>query len=127
MAEQLSLVGIDRLGNVRANVSSLTVDVPGCAWFRDWRTGVWGRLSGEHGVGWRTGREVGAGRTVMVDMTVVGTEGRLLTAVGGGEDVGGEEHLGCKFSVPQTSPKENLKLTTAQNHGKTELFSTIES
>ena len=56
----------------------------------------------------------------MVDMTVVGTEGRLLTAVGGGEDVGGEEHLGCKFSVPQSFPKENLKLTTAQNHGKTE-------
>lgn len=84
MAEQLSLVGIDKLGNVRANVSSLTVDVPGCAWFRDCRTGVWGRLSGEHGVGWRTGREVGAARTVMVDKTVVGTEGRLLMALGVG-------------------------------------------
>ena len=45
-------------------------------------------------MGWRTGREVGAGRTVMVDMTEVGTEGRLLTARGGGEEVGGEEHLG---------------------------------
>ena len=100
MAEQLSLVGIDRLGKVRANVSSLTVDVPGCAWFRDCRTGVWGRLRGEPGVGWRTGKEVGAGRIVMVDMTDVGTEGRLLTARGGGEEVGGEEHLGCKFSVP---------------------------
>ena len=60
------------------------MDVPGWAWLRDCRTGVWGRLSGEHGVGWRTGREVGAGRTVMVDMTVVGTEGRLLMAVGVG-------------------------------------------
>ena len=58
----------------------------------------------------------------MVDMTEVGTEGRLLTAVGDGEEVGGEEHLGCKFSVPQNYPKENLKLTTAPNHGKTDLF-----
>ena len=98
------------------------MDVPGCAWFSDCRTGVWGRLRGEQGVGWRTGREVGAGRTVMVDMTEVGTEGRLLTAVGDGEEVGGEEHLGCKFSVPQNYPKENLKLTTAPNHGKTDLF-----
>ena len=55
---------------------------------------MWGRRSGEQGVGWRTGREEGAGRTVMVDMTVVGTEGRLLLAVGGGEELGGEEHLG---------------------------------
>ena len=56
---------------------------------------MWGRLSGEQGVGWRTGREEGAGRTVMVDdMTVVGTEGRLLLAVGGGEELGVEEHLG---------------------------------
>ena len=58
----------------------------------------------------------------MVDKTVVGTEGRLLMAVGGGEEVGGVEHLGCKFSVPQNYPKENLKLTTAPNHGKTDLF-----
>ena len=58
----------------------------------------------------------------MVDMTVVGTEGRLLTAVGGGEEMGGEEYLGCKFSVLQSYPKENLKLTTAKNHGKTELL-----
>ena len=58
----------------------------------------------------------------MVDMTEVGTEGRLLTAVGDGEEVGGEEHLGCKFSVPQNYPKENLKLNTAPNHGKTDLF-----
>ena len=42
----------------------------------------------------------------MVDMTVVGTEGRLLMAVGGGEDVGGEEHLGCKFQSRKAFQKK---------------------
>ena len=49
-------------------------------------------------MGWRTGRELGAGMTVMVvDKTVVGIGGRVLVAVGGGHEVGGVEHLDANF------------------------------
>ena len=49
-------------------------------------------------MGWRTGRELGAGMTVMVvDKTVVGIGGRLRVAVGGGHEVGGVEHLDANF------------------------------
>ena len=57
-------------------------------------------------MGWRTGREVGAGMTVMVvDKTVVGIGGRLRVAVGGGHEVGGVEHLDANFQSQNSIQK----------------------